>query len=523
MSFEVYPSDFSTRYELRHAISMIMTIYYNDIGKLVLVAPVNDYNITAMKNGNMLYDTERNVAYIIVNTKKDTNTNRITADGYTTNWILNKRIIADKCNIGIVERDIYKMVVANTGGDKLYLPTTVGRGYVDFARGKLVVTHEYFELAISDMDMPFEEFPGWTSKSVPDVLKIIDVVGQNQNTGVPNAIGNFTDHIGCNTSGDNTASIQIYASDYGLTQSEIKKKYPNLKLQFYAPLLTPKEYDIIPTQGITPNVVYLEPTVIGSGEKSIDNPYEIIGRTNVEVPGSKTREIGRFTTGEMRYYGESANIDLTGGSLLDQIIPVLQSVEMGNRMRWDYRIEKHVFEIYKGRDLTSGIHAVIFSDEQGTARSLIINDDVSTFKNVAYVVSEFGGREITEVVGTATGDDRHEQMFEASISEEVTENENGEEIRETEEHFRQRMRTHGAMELGKRIRRQSFSVTIDPEELGVLYNIGDVVSCVSIRFGVSFNARITGVKYTLDNRKTKTEIILGEPTLTALGEMRLNG
>ena len=79
------------------------------------------------------------------------------------------------------------------------------------------------------------------------------------------------------------------------------------------------------------------------------------------------------------------------------------------------------------------------------------------------------------------------------------------------------------MELGKRIRRQSFSVSIDASELGVMYNLGDIVSCVSIRFGVSFNARITGVKYTLDNRKTKTEIILGEPILTALGELKLNG
>ena len=65
MSFEIYPADYSTRYELRHAISVIMTVHYNDIGKLVLVAPVTDYNITALKNGNMLYDTERDICSVL--------------------------------------------------------------------------------------------------------------------------------------------------------------------------------------------------------------------------------------------------------------------------------------------------------------------------------------------------------------------------------------------------------------------------------------------------------------------------
>ena len=102
MSFEVYPSDFSTRYELRHAISTIMTIHYNDIGKLVLVAPVNDYNITALKVGNLLYDTDRDVTFIIANTKIETDTNRITANGYTYNWILNKRWISLVLNTAAV-------------------------------------------------------------------------------------------------------------------------------------------------------------------------------------------------------------------------------------------------------------------------------------------------------------------------------------------------------------------------------------------------------------------------------------
>lgn len=341
MSFEVYPSDFTTRYELRHAISTIMTIYYNDIGKLVLVAPVNDYNITALKVGNMLYDTDRDVTFIIANTKIETDTNRITANGYTANWILNKRCIASKYTLTNLESGIYEIINANM------------------------------------------------------------------------------------------------------------------------------------------------------------------------------RDMARLSTASVEGLTEATNTILHGGQILDEVQPFLEEAQLGNKMIWDPDTLSHTFKVYKGADLTDGIHAVVFSDEQGTAQDLVINDDDSTLKNVAYVKGTLrDGTEFVETVGTATGDIRREIWFETSVMQEME---------ESEEDCKSRAIAYATMELGKRIHRQSFSVAIDAEELGAMYNLGDIVSCVSIRFGVSFNARITGIKYTLDNRKTKTEIILGEPILTALGEMKLNG
>lgn len=341
MSFEIYPADFSTRYELRHAISMIMTIYYNDIGKLVLVAPVNDYNIAAIKDGNMLYDTERDITFIIVNAKTETSNNRITANGYTANWLLNKRCIVSKYKMGNIEQGAYEIVAQNLRG-----------------------------------------------------LTRIDV-----------------------------------AEPEGLTEE-------------------------------TDTVFY-------------------------------------------------------GGQLLDEIMPFLEEAQLGNKMIWNPDTMSHTFKIYKGRDLTSGIHAAVFSYEQGTAKDLTINDDDSTLKNFAYITGLLSDdTEFVETVGTADGDDRREVWLDIGIYQESD---------ESEEECRDRAAAYATMELGKRIRRLSFSVTIDPAELGVLYSLGDLVSCVSTKFGVSFNARIKGIKYSLDNRKSKTEIILGDPVLTALGEMKLNG
>lgn len=326
---------------MKHAISLIMSIYYNDIGKIILVAPINDYNIAALKVGNMLYDTEREATYIIANTKCDTDSNRITANGYTSNWLLNKRCIASKYELTTIESGVYSIVNNNLRG------------------------------------------------------------------------------------------------------------------------------------------------------------------------------MTRISTAEPEGLTESTEILLYGGQIFDEVQPYLEEAQLGNKMIWDADNLSWTFKIYKGNDLTSGIHAVVFSEEQGTAQELVINDDDSTFKNVAYVTGKLSdGTAFVVTVGNATGDERREVWLDTSIMQESG---------ETVAKCKARAKAYATMELGKRIRRQSFSVAIDSADFGVAYNLGDIVSCVSVRFGVAFNARITGVKYQLDNRTAKTEIILGDPILTAIGEMKLNG
>lgn len=341
MSIEIYPADFSTRYELQHAISVQMSVYYNDIGKVTIVAASNDYNIQSLKVGNMLYDTERDVTYFLVQTKCDTNQNRITANGYSANWLLNHRCIASPFHLKNIESGVYAIIKENL-------------------------------------------------RNLPRVE-----IGQEE----------------------------------GLT--------------------------------------------------------------------------------------EYTNVILQGGQIFDELQPYLENAGLGNKMVWDPDTLSNIFKIYKGKDLTSGIHAVVFSEEQGSAKELVINDDDSVFRNFAYVKGELSdGTTFVETVGSATGENRREIWFDTSITQDDD---------ETESECRSRAIAYATMELGKRIRRQSFSVSIDSAELGTTYNIGDVVACVSVRFGVSFCARITGAKYTMDSNSKKTEIILGDPILTALGAMKLNG
>ena len=338
----VYNKNLQNFKEINHALSIQMEEHYNAIGKAIITLPIDDYNISAIENGGIIYDTVRDMSFVIRNHKYDTARSTVTVNAYSCNRLLNKRAIIQKNSITNIEIGV---------------------------------------------------------------------------------------------------------------RSVIEKNLRNLP--------------------------------------------------NVQI-------------GELNGFENATETMLYGGQVLDEIMPILETAKIGNRMRWDSDKRIHVFELYKGRDLTEGIHAVVFSEEYKTAKDLVIANDDSVFKNVIYVPGTLKDNAETEIVvevGTATGYDRFEKWLDRSFRQDEE---------ETESQFRERLNQIGLEEIAKLVSRHTFSVSIDAKEYGTTYKLGDVVSCVSQRFGVELKSRKTSVKYTLDISGEKINLILGEPILTALGEVKLS-
>lgn len=344
MSIEVYSADLSNRHEVTHAISIQMSEYYNKIGKMQMTLPIDDYNIAAFEIGGIVFNIDKDVTYVIENIKYDTTKNRMNVNGFTCNWLLNKRAIVNGCTFDDsvpVESQVYNLINSNLRG-------------------------------------------------LPDII-----IGESS----------------------------------GMT--------------------------------------------------------------------------------------ETVDFETEDEQLLDTVMDVLDLAELGQRMSWDWQSKKHHFEVYKGADLTEGIHSIVFSEEQGTAQNLVINDDMSEFKNVVYVRGQLNNdEEIVISMGDAEGGDRHEYFLQGLQSQKSD---------ESEDDFRFRLKGEASSEIARSLRKQTFQVDIDPEDYRRLYNLGDEVLCSSERFGLAFKSRITGVKYTLDVTGTKTLLVLGEPTLVSLGKVVING
>ena len=207
----VYNKNLTNFKEINHALSIQMEEHYNAIGKAIITLPIDDYNISAIENGGIIYDTVRDMSFVIRNHKYDTSRTTITVNAYTCNRLLNKRAIIQKNTITNVEDCVRSVINGNLRG------------------------------------------------------------------------------------------------------------LPNVEL------------------------------------------------------------------GESNGFTDTTETMLYGGQILDEIMPILETAKIGNRMRWDADRRVHVFDLYKGRDLTEGIHSVVFSEEYKTAKDLVIANDDSVCKNVIYV------------------------------------------------------------------------------------------------------------------------------------------
>lgn len=351
----VYSEDFADTYWIKNVISLTETTFYNDVGKITITAPTDDLNIAALRVGNLVYDTERKLLFLLMNTKMDTTNLQITANGKSAEAILNRRVSAQDITIKNIESGVY------------------------------------------------------------------DTINQN---------------------------------------------IRSLKLVKTAPL-----------KGLSEEFKAESQDESGGSVDSVDEA------------------------------------SVRGGQLLDAITPFLENGELGRRVIWDAKNREITFEIYKGADRTKGIHRIVFSTEQGTCRDLVINTDDSTFYNCAAAAWEWDGGPWINYVGKHWNASDRELWVDTGVSGSGTSEEFGRKKKEAV--------AKATEKLNEYINRQSFTATIPTDEFGQLYQLGDIVLCSSVRYGVNFKARITNVKYTLDANSEKTEVVLGEPILDVIKEMKL--
>ena len=140
----------------------------------------------------------------------------------------------------------------------------------------------------------------------------------------------------------------------------------------------------------------------------------------------------------------------------------------------------------------------------------MITDDISEFKNVAYAFANYSsGTEFTTIVGAAEGAERREVWVDASG---LTQDE-----AEPDADFLNRVQEYAKTELASYTRSRNFEVVVNPKDFGSVYILGDMITCKSERFGVQFNARITGVQYTLSDTGQEIKLVLGNPEKILIG------
>lgn len=265
---------------------------------------------------------------------------------------------------------------------------------------------------------------------------------------------------------------------------------------------------------------YLNRRIIWSIEK-LNTTAEMAIRQLIDKncinPTNIDRKIGLLTLGELKSYTQTLNKQVSYNNLLEEIENIANTNELGIRTLIDIQNKQMIFDIYEGLDRTTGqsINApAIFSKEFENILEQEYTDNLNNHRNTVLVAGEGEGVEREFVaIENGQGLDRYELFIDArDLQSEI----DGTTI--PIEEYREILKNRGISKLSEYKEIQTFESKINLNSNLTYkedFDLGDVVTCTSKKWGITVNTRITEIEEVYEENGFSVNITLGNniPTL----------
>jgi len=271
---------------------------------------------------------------------------------------------------------------------------------------------------------------------------------------------------------------------------------------------------------------YLDRRIIW-GQEILNTTAEVAMRTLVEKhaisPVDVDRAIPLLELGELQNFDEVVDYQTSYKNLLEEIEKISNLSGLGYRVVVDLPAKQLLFQVYKGRDLTAGQSAnppAIFSNEFENVLEQEYIDSLHNYRNVALVAGTGEGVDRKLItVGTGTGLNRFELFVDARDLRE--EDEEGNPIQEAD--YEKMLRSRGQSQLAECADLQTFECKINPfsnlrykED----FDLGDIVTCTSKKWGVTIDARITEVEEIYEQNGFSLNVTFGNSVPTLIDRIK---
>lgn len=225
------------------------------------------------------------------------------------------------------------------------------------------------------------------------------------------------------------------------------------------------------------------------------------------------RKIESLELGVLKGFTHPANFQVSYSNLLNVIEDKAGVSELGIRTFLDVQGKKLVFDIYEGLDRTAGQNInpqAIFSKEFENVLEQEYTDSMNDYKNIALIAGEGEGAErVLTAVGSGNGVDRFELFVDARDLQQ------GE---MSTEDYTSQLQQRGNEKLSENSIIQTFGSKINVLSnltYKVDFDLGDLVTCVSKKWGITIDTRITEVEEVYEAEGKQINITFGNdiPTL----------
>lgn len=266
---------------------------------------------------------------------------------------------------------------------------------------------------------------------------------------------------------------------------------------------------------------YLDRRIVW-GTEIINNTTEAAMRQLVDHncinPADPSRKINNLILGSLKGFNESVNYQVSYANLAEEVKSLSNISNLGHRINLDIANKKLIFDVYKGldRSINQNINPrAIFSKEFENILAQEFTDSLNNYKNLALVggIGEGSERKLA-IVGNAAGLDRFEVFADQRSLSNVDENNNV----LTEAAYIDLLIEKGNDTLAAAKEILTFDSVINSNsnlKYRKNYDLGDLVTCVSKRWGLVVNTRITEIEEIYEKQGQSINITFGNniPTL----------
>lgn len=232
---------------------------------------------------------------------------------------------------------------------------------------------------------------------------------------------------------------------------------------------------------------------------------------NAINPTDTDRKIDLLTLGDVKGCTGDINLQVSYKNLLETVEEIANTSELGFKTILDIQNKQMVFDIYEGLDRTAGqsINApAIFSKEFENILEQEYTDNLNNYRNTVLVAGEGEGVEREFVaIENGQGLDRYELFIDArDLQSEI----DGTTI--PIEEYREILKNRGISKLSEYKEIQTFESKINLNSNLVYkedFDLGDVVTCTSKKWGITIDTRITEIEEVYEETGKQINVTFG--------------
>ncbi|MCT4543482.1 MAG: siphovirus ReqiPepy6 Gp37-like family protein [Vallitalea sp.] len=275
---------------------------------------------------------------------------------------------------------------------------------------------------------------------------------------------------------------------------------------------------------------YLNRRIIWGQEVLQDMTAENAMRTLIDKncinPTDEDRVINNLILGDLKNYTQTLNYQTSYTNLLDEIENILNTSNLGYMINLDISNKKLILDIYEGLDRTANQSTnpmCIFSQEFENILEQEYTDSLNNYRNVTLVsgAGEGSDRKFT-TVGSASGLDRFELFTDArDLSNKKTVD--NKEVDISDDEYLEMLKNRGKSKLSETKEIQTFDSKINLNsnlKYKVDFDLGDIVTCISKKWGVTISPRITEIEEIYEEKGLSINVTFGNNMPTLIDKIR---